>query len=166
MKPHLIGSACHKVQMALDEAMMEGALQLTPELSAHAGRCPRCGPEVQDVELLLGRLRNGAAGVGLGPVPGIVDAVLAQTGTRSLERPSVTLNVAPMEEPKQKASHLQWIAGQVAAVAAVLVISVGLLTYSVLIVNQVVTGTRPSEVVQKLTAPFQDWSLAKFRSAQ
>lgn len=166
MKPHVIGSACHRVQMALDEAMMEGVLQLTPELAAHAGRCPRCGPEVQEVDLLLSRLRSGGAGMGLGRVPGIVDAVLAQAGAQPSQRPAVSLNVAPAEESKKKASHLRWVAGQVAAAAAVLVVGVGLLTYSVLVVNQVVTGTKPSEVVQKLTAPFQDWSLAKFRSAK
>lgn len=166
MKPHVIGSACHKVQLAVDEAMMEGVLQLPPELAAHAGRCSRCGPEVQEMEALLSRLRSGAAGMGLGQVPGVVDAVLTQSGAQQPSAPSIMVTLAPAPEPERKGAHLRWLAGQVAGVAAVLLVSAGLLTYSVLVVNQVVTGTRPSEVVQKLVAPFQDWTIAKFRSSR
>ncbi|HYF95504.1 MAG TPA: hypothetical protein VD969_25105 [Symbiobacteriaceae bacterium] len=150
MKPHAIGSSCQRVQAVLDEALATGLLSLPPELAAHAERCSRCGPEVKETEQLLSRLRGAAAGISLGPVPHAVDAVLAQISSQSAPR-ALILN----EQPKVKRVRTRWILGQVAAVAAVLLITVGGLGFVILKLNEAVSGVKPGDVLAKLAAPFR-----------
>lgn len=161
MKPHLVGSACHRVQLALDEALSEGTLDLLPELAAHAAKCPRCGPEVNDTAALLGRLRSAASGIDLGRVPQVVDYIMAQTAAREVPVPQA----APMTKPTRRI-QARWVLAQVAAVAAVILLAVGALTFTALKVNELVSGVKPSEVLQKIVAPFNDSSKAQVRPAK
>lgn len=163
MKPHVVGSACHRLSLVLEEAMATGTLQVPPELALHAERCGRCGPELKQLERLLARLRQGAASIDLRPVPPVVDAVIGQTG------PAVpaAVPVTPVpEKSAERRAHLVWVLSQVAVAAAVLGMTIGGLTYAALKVNQLVTGTSPSQVVQKLAFPFQDWTWARIRSTR
>ncbi|HWI64780.1 MAG TPA: hypothetical protein VNT75_23370 [Symbiobacteriaceae bacterium] len=160
MKPHAVGSACQRVQEALDEALATGTLSLPAELSAHADRCPRCGPEVADTENLLARLRGAAAGVTLGRVPPAVDAVLAQIARESAPR------VVPLEQAKSRRVQTRWVLGQVAAVAAVLIVTVGSLGYVILKVNEAVSGVKPGDVVARLVTPFRYSETAKVQKAK
>jgi hypothetical protein len=149
MKPQVVGSACQRVQAHLDEALATGTLSLPPELSAHADHCPNCGPEVADTERLLSRLRGAAAGVELGLVPKVVDTVLAEIASES------RTNVLPLEQRSRKQVKVWWLIGQVAAVAAVLIIAVGGLGFALLKVNEAVSGVTPGDVLARLAAPFQ-----------
>jgi hypothetical protein len=154
MKPQVIGGACSRVQQALDEALAEGVLSMPPELAAHAGRCPRCGPEVKDVERLFSRLRKAVAGADLGQVPRVVDHVMARTVAE------------PHPPAPRRRPDLKWVLGQVAAVAAILVIAVGTITYGLLKANEAVSGARPAQVVYRLAAPFRELAQALFHSAR
>lgn len=161
MKPQVVGGACHRFQAALDEAMAEGVLSLAPELTAHATRCARCAIELKETEALLGRLRNASAGIDLSRVPHVVDFVLSQTATEQGATPAPAVLLE--EKRRQKGVRLRWVLTQVAAVAAVLLIAVGGLTYTVLKVNEVVSGVKPGEVLAKLAAPFSRTQQAEFR---
>lgn len=164
MKPHVVSMACHRVQRALDEGMSEGSLNLPAELAAHAAHCPRCGPEVEATHTLLTRLRDGAARVDLGKVPGVVDRVVAHTvGARgSAEgRSGSALPAAPSQK-----AHLRWVLGQVAIVATVLLVTLTGLTYGLLKMNEAVSGVRPGEVVERAMAPLRNWSQAIFGNAK
>lgn len=163
-RPQKIGPACMRVQQALDEALAEGALTLSPELRAHADRCPRCSAELDGVEQLLGRLKAAAAGVDLARLPAVVDAVLTATVTSPKTKPES--QPQPQKTSGERRRHLTWVLGQVAAVAAVLVLVTGTLTWAVLEANQAISGTSPSTVVERLTEPFRNWTLAKFRDAK
>jgi hypothetical protein len=159
MKPTIVGSACQRVQAAIDEALVEGTLSLPPELSAHAARCARCGAEVTSTEQLLSRLRGAAACVGLAQVPRVVDYVMAHTAAE----PQVTQSARTRQT---KRPNLYWALGQVAAVAAVLAVTVSGLTYVALKVNQAVSGVKPGEVMQHLTAPFNESNRANVKGAK
>jgi len=160
MKSTSIRGACVRVKAALDDAMAQGALNLSPELLAHAARCPCCGPEYRETEALLARLRAAAAGVDLRQVPGVVDYVMARTLGES--RPT-----APVPAPlPNRRVQLVWVLGQVAAVAAVLVVVTSGLAYAVLKVNQAVGGTSPQAMVERLSAPLRDWTLIKVRDTK
>jgi anti-sigma factor RsiW len=148
MKPTVVGSACQRVQAHLDDALATGTLSLPPELAAHAERCPNCGPEVAETERLLSRLRGAAAGIELGPVPKAVDAVLAQIAAENQPK------VLPLEQRSRKRVAALWVIGQVAAVAAVLIIAIGGLGFALLKVNEAVSGVTPGDVFAKLAAPF------------
>jgi len=160
MKPHAVGSACQRVQSALDEGLATGSLSLPAELAAHADRCPRCGPEVRQTESLLSRLRGAAAGIELGRVPPTVDAVLARIATESPQR------VMLVEQPRARRVQTRWLLGQVAAVAAVLLITVGGLGFVILKVNEAVSGVKPGDVVSRLVAPFRYSETAKVEKAK
>jgi len=160
MKPQVVGSACHRLQAALDEAMAEGVLNLAPELAAHAARCARCAMELKETEGLLGRLRNASAGIDLSRVPHVVDFVMSQTTAEPVSKPTPVASLA--EKRRQKGVRLRWVLTQVAAVAAVLLIAVSGLTYTVLKVNEVVSGVKPTEVLAKLVAPFSQTQRAEF----
>lgn len=163
MRPYLVGGACHRVQQQVDNALAEGLLALSPELSAHAGRCPQCGPLVEETELLFRRLRSAPANLSLGPVPGVVDAVLQRVASdpSSVQGP---VRMHPGGQPegaeRRKRAHLRWVLGQVAVIAAVLCVAVGGLTYLALRVNHAVGGARPAEVVERWVEPLQNWSQA------
>lgn len=162
MRPYVVGGACHRVQQQLDNAHSEGVLELSPELSAHAGRCPQCAPAVRELEALFKRLRSTPAALDLGPVPGVVDTVLQRIAA---DQPPTVVKLTGGREPRaerKRASHLRWLLGQVAAIAAVLCLAVGGLTYVVLQVNHAVGGAEPSKVVQRWVAPLEDWSRAVF----
>jgi len=161
MKPHAVGSACCRVQSLLDEALATGTLSIPPELAAHAERCSRCGPEVKETEHLLSRLRGAAAGIGLGRVPHAVDAVLAQIASDAAPR-TLTLR----EQPVEKRVRTRWVLGQVAAVAAVLLITAGGLGFVILKVNEAVSGVKPGDVLAKLAAPFRYSDTAKVEEAK
>lgn len=161
MKPHAVGGACHRVQAALDEALSTGTLSLPPELSAHADRCPRCGPDVQETEQLLSRLRGASAGITLGRVPPAVDAVLAQIAAEAAPKVIVLT-----EQPRAKRVKTQWLLGQIAAVAVVLVVVVGGLGFAILKVNEAVSGTKPGDVLAKLLTPFRYSETAKVEKAK
>lgn len=160
MKPMVVGSACHRVHEALEEAMAEGTLSLSPELAAHAARCPRCEPEWRQTEALLIRLRDGAARIDLSPVPAVVDHVIART--ISSPGSAVAAKGAANSSPRRQ-SNVGWVVRQVAAIAAMLLITIGGLTYGVLVVNQAMSGVKPSEVAARLVQPLQDWTSAWFR---
>lgn len=164
MKPHAVGSACHRVQLVLDEALSTGTLTLPAELAFHADQCPRCGPDVRDTEALLARLRGAAAGVELGPVPPAVDRVLAQIARESV--PQAPFAVQSTEQPRKKQVRTRWVLGQVAAVAAVLLITVGGLGYAVLMVNEAVSGVKPGDVLAKIASPFRFTDTAKINKAK
>lgn len=163
MRPYIVGGACHRVQQQLDHALSEGVLELSPELSAHAGSCPQCALQVRGTEALFKRLRSTPAALDLGPVPGVVDAVLQRIAA---DPSSTVIRLTPAEakttRPKQQA-HLRWLLGQVAAITAILCIAVSGLTYLTLKVNHAVGGAEPSKVVARWVAPLQDWSRALFR---
>lgn len=161
MKPHLVGTACHRLQQALDEALAEGSLHLPPELATHAARCPRCGPDVRDTEALFARLRGAPSGLGLGRVPGVVDFVVAKTAAEPAPKPATRPTVGA-----RKRADLRWAVGQVAAAAAVLCITVGGFSYAVLKLNEAVSGTRPAEVVERMVAPFKNFTQALFKDAR
>jgi hypothetical protein len=61
---------------------------------------------------------------------------------------------------------LRWLLGQVAVVAAVMVIAVGGTSYTVLKLHQVLRGPSPSQVAERLAAPFREMVSAVFRSAR
>lgn len=164
MKPHAVGSACHRVQLLLDEALATGTLALPTELSFHADQCPRCGPDVRDTEALLSRLRGASAGVELGPVPQAVDSVLAQIARESAPR-VLTQGQAP-QSSRQKQVRTRWVLGQVAAVAAVLLITVGGLGYAILKVNEAVSGVKPGDVLARIASPFRFTDTAKVDKAK
>lgn len=161
MKPHAVGSACHRVQLALDEALSTGTLTLPAELTFHANQCPRCGPDVRDTEALLSRLRGAAAGVELGPVPQAVDSVLAQIARESAPR-----LLSPTGKVRTKQVRARWILGQVAAVAAVLLLTIGGLGYAVLKVNEAVSGVKPGDVLAKFASPFRFTETAKIQKGK
>lgn len=163
MKPYVVGGVCHRVQQAVDQSMVEGAVQLPAELAAHASRCPQCAALVRETESLLLRLRGTAAHVDLGPVPGVIDAVMNQIASPS-PAPAAVASVAVGGRKRQ--SDLRWVIGQVAAFAAMICLMVGCLTYVALKVNQVVSGVQPSAVVERWVAPFQDWSRALMRNVK
>lgn len=162
MRPYVVGGICHRVQQQLDNALSEGALELSPELVAHAGRCPHCGLLLQETEALFQRLRRAPAALDMGPVPGVVDAVLQHI---ALEQPARLPRATTGERsPKQqkKRPHLRWMMGQLAAIVAVLCIAISGLTYLAMQVNHAVGGAKPSEVVARWVAPFEDWTRALF----
>lgn len=163
MKPQVVGSACLRVQAALDEALASGTANLSPELAAHAAHCPRCSAEVQGVESVLSRLRDAAAHVDLGRLPQVVDFVMAKT----LQDGLTAAKAAPMP-PARPSRHVQvhWVLGQVAAVAAVLLVAISGLTYVALKVNEAVSGVRPGEVLQQIAAPFNQTNRAEIRNAK
>lgn len=183
MKLQLMGGACQRVHQVLEQGMSEGMLSLPPELTAHAARCPRCGPEVRETEVLLGRLMRGAAGIDLSPVPRVVDQVMARTamghgsGLLAAAPPAAATPAAITPErataersASGEAVHRQadwkWVLGQIAAVAAAFLIAISGLTYGVLKINQAVSGTSPGEVIAKLTQPFHDWTQARFHGGR
>ncbi len=153
MKPQIVGPACGRVQEAIDGAMAEGVLRLPAELAAHAQRCARCGAEVTAIQGLLGRLQDAAATLPMGPVPGVVDAVIARTTTAG-------------GRPDKARPGAMWVLGQVAAVAAALLILISGVSYALLKVNQAVSGTEPVEVVHRLTAPLTNWNWARIKNAK
>lgn len=161
MKPTVVGSSCQRVQAAVEDALMEGTLNLPAELAAHAARCARCSAEVADTEHLLGRLRGAVAAIDLGQVPRVVDYVMTQTA--ALIQPA---RPAPLMPAPKKKVPVSWVLGQVAAVAAALLIAVGGLTYMVLKVNQAVSGVAPGDVLARLTAPFTETNRADVRPAK
>jgi hypothetical protein len=175
MKPHLVGSACHRVQQTLDEALGEGVLSLPPELRSHAARCARCGPEVADTEALLARLRGAAAVIPMGQVPRVVDQVVERTLAgpgAGVGRGGVDVaqggtgvgagrGVAPKRPP-----DLRWLLGQLTVVATVMIVALGGTTYTVLKLHQVLRGPSPSQVAERLAAPFREMVSAVFRSAR
>lgn len=161
MKPTLVGSSCQRVQAAIDEAMAEGTLSLSPELDAHVARCARCSAEIAEVEQLLGRLRGAVASIDLGQVPRVVDYVMAHTAAEPKVVP-----MASGKRPEQKKVSPYWVLGQVAAVAAVLVLVVSSLTFAALKVNEVVSGVKPSEVLQRMAAPFSESNRANLRGGK
>jgi hypothetical protein len=162
--------------------MQEGVLELPPELAAHVERCPHCSGQAREVETLFKRLRSMPSGFDLGPVPGIVDKVLSATATDPLLQAGVhplpSAHTGPrvrvQEDPtsqqgevrKNRPTRWRWVLGQVAAVAAVIAVAVTGLTYLSLMVNQAVSGVKPSEVVGKWVAPLQDWTQALFENTQ
>lgn len=158
MRPHLVGSACMRVQQALEQALSEGALQLPQELSAHASRCPRCAAEVRETELLFSRLHGAAAAIPMNRVPHVVDFVLARTAVEG-EIPKQGVSESP-------SAHARWLLGQVAAVAAIILVTAGGLSYGVLKVNQAVSGTHPSEMLSRLASPFHELKQALFPNAR
>lgn len=184
MRPYVIGGACHRVQNQLDLAMQGGVLELPADLAAHVERCPHCGGQAREVEALFRRLRSLPAGFDVGPVPGIVDKVLALTAADLLAQPSATsfprtqaqqqpwmqagtlkpYTAAPQSDQwrKSRPTRWRWVLGQVGAVAAVIVVAAAGLTYLSLVVNHAVSGVKPAEVVQKWVAPLQDWTQALF----
>jgi hypothetical protein len=164
MKPHAVGSACHRVQLILDEALATGTLALPTELAFHADQCPRCGPDVRDTEALLSRLRGASAGVELGPVPPAVDRVLAQIAHES--EPRFLTAGRTTQQPRKKQVRTRWVLGQVAAVAAVLLITVGGLGYAILKVNEAVSGVKPGDVLAKFASPFRFTDTAKINKAK
>jgi hypothetical protein len=166
MKPHLVGSACHRVQQTLDEALGEGVLSLPPELRSHAARCARCGPEVADTEALLARLRGAAAVIPMGQVPRVVDQVVARTlAGADVGRGGTGVGsgrgVAPKRPP-----DLRWLLGQLTVVATVMIVALGGTTYTVLKLHQVLRGPSPSQVAERLAAPFREMVSAVFHSAR
>jgi anti-sigma factor RsiW len=164
MKPQVVGSACQRVQMFLDESLATGAMSLPPELAAHAAQCPHCVTEVRETESLLTRLRDAAAGVDLGRVPQVVDYVLSQTTVGPQFRGPATAALSADE--RRKRVRATWVLGQVAAVAAVLLLAVGSLTFLALKVNQAVSGVSPSDVIQRIAAPFSQTNRAEIRQAK
>lgn len=150
----------------MDNALSDGLLNLSPELAAHAARCPHCGQQVRETEALFRRLRNAPANLDLGPVPGVVDSVLQRIAASPLPDNLVRLSPEPAKAVPKKKAHLGWVLGQVAAIAAVLGIAVGGVGYLALKVNQAVGGAKPAEVVQRLVAPLQDWSRALFGNTE
>jgi len=165
MKPQVVGSACFRVQEALDESLSEGTLTLPAELAAHAVRCPRCGPEVAQTEELLSRLRGAAATIGLGILPSVVDHVMSETVAWSLPA-GIRAPEPAMQSPTQPRTHTRWVLGQVAAVAAVLVVTTSLVTYSMLKINEAVSGVKPGEVLAHLVTPFQNMNTAELRNSK
>lgn len=166
MRPYVVGGACHRVQQQLDEALAEGSMHLSAELAAHASRCPQCAPLVAETEALFQRLTGTVASIDLGPVPGVVDAVLQRI---ALEVPSpvLTLPVERAEElPARKGGQARWVLGQIATVAAVLIVAVSGVTMLALLLNQAVSGVRPGEVVQRWVAPVSDWTQTLFKGAK
>lgn len=169
MRPYVVGGACHRVKQQLDNALAEGVLELSPELAAHAARCPHCGVQVRETEQLFKRLRTAPASLDLGPVPGVVDVVVQQIATESPADSLVRLSPPGQSEEGRQGSrraHLRWVLGQVAAIAAVLCVAVGGLTYLALRVNYAVGGQRPAEVVERWVGPLQNWSTALFRQTK
>ena len=162
MRPYVVGGACHRVQQQLDNALSEGVLELSPELAAHAGRCPQCAPAVRRTEALFQRLRSAPAALDLGPVPGVVDTVLQRIAA---EGPATVVKLTGGREQKvdqKRTGHLRWLLGQVAAIAAILFIAVGGLTYLTLKMNHAVGGAEPSKVVERWVEPLEDWTRAVF----
>lgn len=155
MRPVRVGSACWKVMTALDDAMAESALRLSPELAAHAERCPRCRPEVEDLRGLLHRLRAGATRGDLAPWPAVVIRVIAQDAT-----------TAPVPKAGLPSHGIgwRWLLGQFAAVAAIFLVFAGGLTWFGLKVNQAVSGTSPSDAMSQVLLPFQQWIAAMIRN--
>jgi anti-sigma factor RsiW len=165
VRPYVVGGACHRVRHHLENALAEGVLELPPELAAHAGRCPHCGPQVRELEALFRRLREASAHMDMGPVPDVVDAVLQKIAAgQPAPENRVRLNspLEPVDQTANRRAHLRWVLGQVAAIVAALCVAVGGLTYLALKVNQAVGGARPAEVVQRWMAPLQDWTQALF----
>lgn len=170
MKPHVVGSACYRVHRALDDALGEGALSLPPELRSHAARCARCGPEVADTEALLARLRGAAASVDMGQVPRVVDQVMVGTlaGLGAMAPASAPAARAPTSRTPvlQRPPDLRWLFGQIAVVAAVMVIAVGGTGYGVLKLQEALVGTSPSQVAERLAAPFREMVSAVFHGVR
>ncbi|HEY3368528.1 MAG TPA: hypothetical protein VGK74_26020 [Symbiobacteriaceae bacterium] len=164
MKPQVIGTACARVSQVLDEALSEGTLNLPPELVAHASRCPRCGPEVQETEQLLARLRSAVAGAGLGRVPHVVDYVMGHTAAEYRETRPAAASIADQEcRPHGgQGAHLRWVLGQVAVVAAALLITITTVTFAALKINAAISGHPPADMMTRVTAPFRDWVEAQF----
>lgn len=160
MRPYVIGGACHRVLEQLDTALREGTLALPPELSAHANRCAQCGPRVKEVEALFTRLRKLPAEMDVGPVLGVVDSVLQRVAVDGQPATGST------GESRGRPSQWRWLLGQVAAIAAVLCIGLGGITYLALKVNEAVGGANPSEMVERWVAPLSDWSQALFRNVK
>lgn len=166
MRPYVVGGACHRVQQQIDAGLAEGSLTLSAELAAHASRCPHCAPLVAETDALFQRLRGAVAGIDLGPVPGVVDAVLERIALEGVA-PVVNLPLDRVEaEPVKKASQTRWVLGQVATFAAVLLVAAGGLTMLALLLNQAVSGVHPGEVVGNWVAPLQDWSQTLFKGAK
>ncbi|MFZ5827201.1 MAG: hypothetical protein ACOY94_23130 [Bacillota bacterium] len=161
MRPYVVGGACHRVQQQLDNALSEGVLELSPELAAHVGRCPQCAPAVRETEALFKRLRSAPAALDLGPVPGVVDTVLQRIAA---EGPATLVKLTEREpkSDRKRTGHLRWLLGQVAAIAAILFVAVGGLTYLTLKVNHAVGGAEPSTVVERWVEPLEDWTRALF----
>jgi hypothetical protein len=160
VKPQVVGGACQRVQIALDEALATGTLSLPPELAAHASHCPHCAGEVQSTENLLIRLRDAAAGVPLGRLPQVVDYVLSQTSVAP--PPQAPLVV----QERRKQVQVSWVLGQAVAVAAVLLLAVGSLTFLALKLNQAVNGVSPGEVFDRIAAPFNQSNRAEIKGAK
>ncbi|MDF2631009.1 MAG: hypothetical protein K0R39_4840 [Symbiobacteriaceae bacterium] len=155
--------------MELDEALATGTLALPAELALHADGCPRCGPEYRDTEALLSRLRGAAAGIELGPVPQAVDKVLDQITREAAPRVFSMVEASagsPGAQHRQKQVRTRWILGQVAAVAAVLLIAVGGIGYAILKVNEAVSGVSPGDVLAKFASPFRFTDTAKIEKAK
>ena len=164
MKPQVIGTACARVTQALDESLSEGTFNLPPELAAHASRCPRCGPEVQETEQLLSGLRSAVAGTGLGRVPHVVDYVMGHTAAEYRAIRPVAAGEAGQElRPHgRRSEHLRWVLGQVAVAAAALLITITTVTFAALKINAVIRGYPQSDMMTRVTAPFRDWAEAQF----
>lgn len=166
MRPYVVGGACHRVQQQLDHCLSEGVLELSPELAAHAVRCPHCGPQVRETEALFKRLRSTTANLDLGPVPGVVDAVLQRIAEEAPE----TIGKAPSRQGevdrRHRRAHLRWVLGQIAAIAALFCVAVGGLTYLALKVNHAVGGAKPNEVVERWVAPFHNWTQVLFQNTK
>lgn len=162
MRPYVIGGACDRVRQQVDAAMIEGVLTLPPALAAHAERCPHCSAEVHEVETLLQRLRSLPASLDLSPVPAAVDRVLQAAAA---DLPSVAAGAAP-GEARRRTPQWRWVLGQVAAVAAMLIVAAGGLTLLGLKIHDAVTGAEPSAIVERWVAPLREWTEALFRNGR
>lgn len=162
MRPVRVGSACWKVQVALEEAMAEGGVLLPPELSEHVSHCARCKPEVEDLQYVLARLRAGAASIGLSQVPAAVDRVISQVSARAMAPTPFEMSQA--HDPPPVGVDARWLFGQLAGIAAAFLMLIFGLGWLGLKVSEMSTGASPGEVVANVFAPFKDWVTALVRN--
>jgi len=183
VRPYVIGGACDRVRQQVDTAMIDGVLNLPAALAAHVERCPHCSAEVREVENLLQRLRSLPASIDLSPVPAAVDRVLQATATipataaGSAAAPAASVparraaasqpaSAAPARTAKRRTPQWQWVLGQVAAVAALLIVAAGGLSLLGFRIHSAVSGTDPGGIVERWVAPLRDWSEALFRGTR
>ncbi|HWI61764.1 MAG TPA: hypothetical protein VNT75_08005 [Symbiobacteriaceae bacterium] len=151
MRPHVISHACLRVRSALNDALAEGTLVLPAELAAHARQCATCGPAVAEVQELLGRLRSVPAGLPLGEVPAVVEAVLGRAEERHARR----------------SVNIRWFLGQLAGLAVLLFVATCIILAVVTVGIRLIGGTglfevRPllvSLVASATTSPWVDRDL-------
>lgn len=116
MKHHPAGPLrCARVDACLDEALATGELALPPHLAAHTARCSRCSRAVAETQLLFSRLRGMAAAIDTGPARAVANQVTAAAQRRGPHP----------EEGKpggRRRIEWRWLLGQVAVVAALLML--------------------------------------------